>query len=447
MRNSIILILFTFVSSFFYSCTYDTPEPQNIYTAPPIEDIVMYEINIRCFSTSGDFQGIIDRLDSIQALGINTIWLMPITPVGELNSVGLLGSPYSVQNYTEVNPEFGSLDDFKNLVEEAHNRDIAIILDWVANHTAWDNPWITNTDWYTQDAYGNIISPLGTGWNDVADLNFTNDDMRVAMIDAMEYWVNETNIDGFRCDAADYVPFDFWQEANLALRGIKSDIIILAEGARDDHFTAGFDMNYAWDFYSTLKNVFINNYSATTIFTTHFEEISGIPEGKYKLRFTTNHDETAWDEPPVTLFNGIDGALAASVITLYMNGIPLLYNGQEVGCAINLPLFSATPINWSLNGDMLNTYEKLIALYKDHPSLRIGDITQYNNSFILAFKKSFGNEETLIIVNIKNTNKDFPIPAELIGTAWVNLMDDTDLLLNDNISLLPYEYKIWKRSI
>lgn len=446
MTHSKFLILFISFITFFYSCK-DEVEPTINYSTPAVEDIVMYEINIRCFSNTADFQGIIARLDSIQALGINTIWLMPIHPVGQLNSVGGLGSPYSVQNYTEVNSEFGSLVDFENLVIECHNRNIAVILDWVANHTAWDNPWIANTDWYTQDGSGNIISPLGTGWNDVADLNFSNDDMRVAMIDAMEYWVNETDIDGFRCDAADMVPFDFWADANLALRGIKSDIIMLAEGARDDHFTAGFDMNYAWDFYSTLKNVFINNYSATAIFTTHFSEMSGIPEGKFKLRFTTNHDETAWDEPPVSLFNGIDGALAASVITMYLNGIPLFYNGQEVGCAVNLPLFSATPINWTLNADMQNTYQKLISFYKDYSSLKMGDITQYNNAFILAFKKTFENEESLIIVNVKNINKDFPIPAELNGSTWTDLMSGSQITLDTNMNLLPYEFKILKRNI
>lgn len=270
--NTFFLLLFI---TTIFSCKDHEVEPEITYGTPTVDNIVLYEINIRCFSTTADFQGIIDRLDSIQKLGINTIWLMPIHPVGQLNSVGLLGSPYSVQNYTEVNSEFGGLVDFENLVSEAHKRNIAVIIDWVANHTAWDNPWITNTNWYTQDASGNIISPLGTGWNDVADLNFTNTDMRIAMIDAMEYWVNETGIDGFRCDAADMVPFDFWQDAILTLRGIKSDIIMLAEGARAHHFTAGFDMNYAWDFYATLKNVFINNYSATAIFTTHFDEIRG----------------------------------------------------------------------------------------------------------------------------------------------------------------------------
>ena len=169
----------------------------------------MYEINERALSQSGDFNGIIERLDEIKALSVNVIWLMPIHPIGEINTVN---SPYCVRNYLEVNPEFGSLTDLKKLVKEAHKRDIAVIMDWVANHTAWDNPWISNTSWYTQ-VNGEIIHPAGTNWLDVADLNYSNTEMRQAMISAMKYWIEDIYIDGFRCDAADWIPFDFWKQA------------------------------------------------------------------------------------------------------------------------------------------------------------------------------------------------------------------------------------------
>src|ERR1035437_1970268 len=257
---------------------------------PATEDIVMYEINPGAFSQQGNFTGITARLDTIKSLGINTIWIMPVFPIGVLKSIG---SPYCVRNYTQINPNYGTLEDLRNLVSEAHNRNIAVIIDWVGNHTSWDNPWIDNKSWYTEDANGNIISPAGTNWTDVADLNYSNSDMRFAMIKAMKFWALSANIDGFRCDAADYVPFDFWQQAIDTLQNMKGrNFILLAEGSRIDHFTAAFQLNYAWDFLTTLRNVFISGNPASQLFTTNTAEFLTVPSNKRKLRFTTNHDES-----------------------------------------------------------------------------------------------------------------------------------------------------------
>jgi len=192
-----------------------------------IEDIIMYEVNIRAFSNRGDFQGVIDRLDSIKSLSVNTLWLMPIYPIGKIKTVN---SPYCINEYTQVNSEFGTINDFNLLVEKAHKREMQVIIDWVANHTSWDHSWIQNKGWYTQNVNGNIIHPEGTNWQDVADLNFDNTEMRNEMIRAMKYWVLETNIDGFRCDAADFVPYDFWKQALDTLSSIKGkELILLAE--------------------------------------------------------------------------------------------------------------------------------------------------------------------------------------------------------------------------
>jgi len=343
--NSKILKFFLSIilSIFIFSCDKDNPTKPNDNDDPVMpdymvttENIVMYEVNIRAFSNSGTFQGVIDRLDSIKALGINTIWLMPIHPIGVTNTVN---SPYCVKNYTEVNPEFGSFNDFTTLVTDAHEKGISVIIDWVANHTAWDNPWISNKTWYTQDNSGNIIHPAGTNWQDVADLNYSNQEMRKAMIQSMKYWIENADIDGFRCDAADFVPFDFWKQVIDSLETLNRQLILLAEGSRSDHFNAGFQMNYSWDFYNSLKNVFCDDYSAMTLFYTNNSEYNNIPAGKHKLRFTTNHDESAWDETPMTLFNGKNGALAASVITIYLGGVPLIYGSQEVGVTETISFF------------------------------------------------------------------------------------------------------------
>jgi glycosidase len=446
IMKKIINLLFIFLA--FSSCKKE--EPNNHIDPPPsdttsfvipkTEDIVMYEVNLRALSATGDFQGVTGRLDEIKALGINVIWLMPIYPVGDSNSVN---SPYCVKNYKEVNPEFGTMNDFKTLVKKAHDLDMAVVLDWVANHTSWDNPWISHKDWYTQDGNGNIIHPPGTNWLDVADLNYSSQEMRLNMIESMKYWVTTTDIDGFRCDAADFVPFDFWKQAITALDSVSDkDLILLAEGSRADHFTAGFQMNYSWNFYGKIKEVFRQNTAASGLFTVHNAEYNGIPAGKQKLRFTTNHDESAWDATPMVLFNGENGALAASVITIYLGGIPLIYGSQEVGVEENIPFFSSAPVNWSLHPEMLRAYKDIINFYNGSDALKKGGLVSYPNADVLAFKHSFEQKEVLVLVNARNRVITYDVAAELENTSWKNAFDSSEITLPVSLDLGVYEYLV-----
>ena len=404
---------------------------------PETADIVMYEINLRAFSQGGDLQGVIDRLDELKELNVNVIWLMPIHPIGEVNSVN---SPYSVKDYKEVSSEYGTLADLRTLTDEAHSRGMAVVMDWIANHTAWDNPWIENTLWYTLDGSGDIVHPPGTNWLDVADLNFENSKMREAMIDAMVYWVLEANVDGFRCDYADGVPFDFWSTAIQEIEAIPDrQIIFLAEGDRDDHYAAGFDMTYGWSFYGALKNVF-NGSSAGNLYLTHNNEYSDIPSGNHKLRFTTNHDESAWDQTPMALFNGKDGALGASVITIFMGGVPLLYTGQEVGRVDNVPFFSNSPINWNDNPDMLQTYKDLMAFYAAAEAARFGTLVNFSDQNVVCFKRVSKGEELLVMVNARNNQVTFSLPEALQNSSWKNALDGTDVSLETEVNLDNYEF-------
>ena len=293
---------------------------------PAVEDVVMYQVNPRVFAPEKSFKAVERRLDSIQTLGINVVWFMPINEVGQEKSVN---SPYCVKDYKGVNPEFGTLDEFKALVATCHQKGMNVIIDWVANHTSWDNAWIANKEWYTQYEAGNIIFPAGTGWKDVADLNFDNQEMRLAMIEAMKFWVTEIGIDGFRCDAADFVPFDFWKQALDSLRAIpERSLLMLAEGKRRDHFDAGFDMNYSWEFLDSLRDVFVKDAPAQELFATDKAEYDTIPVGKVKLRFTTNHDESA-KMSPTKEFGDVRGSMAAFVLTTYLHGGALIYGSQE----------------------------------------------------------------------------------------------------------------------
>lgn len=415
---------------------YETP----FTDLPATSDVVMYEINERAFSVSGNLSGIVPRLDSIKALGVNVIWLMPINPIGVINTVN---SPYCVKNFLEVNPEYGNLEDLRKLVREAHARKMAVILDWAANHTSWDNPWIQHKDWYTQDASGNIIQPAGTNWADVADLNYNNAEMRLEMIKALKYWVLVANVDGYRCDAADYVPFDFWKQALDSLKQVPNrNLILLAEGARVDHFNAGFQINFGWSFFDKNVGVFKSNQSATGYYTTHRSEYSIILTGAQKLRFTSNHDKCAWEDTPLGFFGGKEASMSAFVISTYMGGVPLIYNGQEVGCPVKLPFFSRSPIDWTTNPDMFKDYQQVMSIRAAHPALRTGTLEDFSNADIAAFRRKTANDEVLVIPNTRNAVKIFNIPAALQNTTWQDAVSGANVTLDGSVSLGAYEYRI-----
>lgn len=451
--NQFALLFAVLIITLFAACKKDDIKPDEGNTGykqygtpfsnvPANDDIIMYEVNLRAFSSNGNIKGVIDRLDELKDLGINVIWLMPIHPIGEINSVN---SPYSVKNYKSVSSEYGSLLDLRKLTDEAHSRNMAVIIDWVANHTSWDNSWINNKSWYTQDASGNIISPAGTNWADVADLNFDNADMRLAMIDAMKYWVLEANIDGYRCDYADGIPADFWKQAFDTLAAIPNrDYVLLAEGNRADHFTSGFDLNFGFDFYGATKNVF-NGQAATTLFTVHNNDYASIPAGKHKLRYSTNHDESAWDNTPMVLFNGKKGALAASVLSVYVGGVPMIYTGQEVGRVSTVPFFSKSPINWSENPDMLQAYKGFLNFYAQSDIAKRGTSTPYNHFNVACFKKTLNNESILILTNVRNSAVDFILPNELKNTTWTDALTNTPVSLGTEIQLDNYQYLILKQ--
>ena len=407
-------------------------------SVPETGNIVMYEINLRAYSAAGNIQSIIADLDRLKDMSVNTIWLMPIYDEGELMAVH---SPYCIRDYYQVSDEYGSLQDLQQLTDAAHARNIAVVLDWVANHTSWDNGWITDhPDWYTQDADGNIIHPPGTTWTDVADLNFDNQDMRAQMIDAMKFWVLVGNVDGFRCDYADGVPFDFWQQALDSLRNIPDrTLIMLAEGDRDDHYTAGFDMTYAWDFYGTMQNVYSGS-AVSDLYATNNAEYAGVPAGDKKLRFTTNHDESAWNATPMVLFNGIDGAVAASVMTIFLNGVPLIYTGQETGNTANVPFFSNAPINWTLNPEMQLEYKQILNAYSGHQTARTGTLTTFSNADVYCIKKTLASDQFVVLVNARSADVTYTLPTALKDTEWTDAINGNSVSLGTELALTPYQY-------
>ncbi len=420
---------------------YDTP----FTNVPQIADVLMYEVNLSAFSATGNLKGVQSRLDSVKNLGVNVLWLMPIYPIGEVKGIG---SPYAVKNYTQINTAFGNLEDLRLLVKEAHKRNIAVMLDWVANHTSWDNPWIQNPSWYAKDAAGTIISPPGMNWNDVAELNYSSTAMRKEMIKSMTYWVLEANIDGFRCDYAEGVPTDFWKEAIDALRAIPNrKLIMFAEGAKKELLSAGFDMIFGWDFYTKLKDVMNNSKPASDLLAFNITDYNNVPEGKHILRWITNHDDGAWDDSPINIFKGQKGALAAFTLTSFMGGVPLIYNGQEIGYAGKIPFFSnnTTKIDWSMNPAILVAYKSLMAFRNSSNAIKRGTVEAFNAKDVVVFKKKYGTEEVLILVNVRNSKVLHDLPFSLTNTAWTNALTNENINLTTTLSLEPYTYLILKK--
>lgn len=427
------------------------------YTVPEPCDVVMYQVNPRVFSPDNSFLAVASHVDSIKALGANVVWFMPVCEIGRDGKSK--NSPYCVKDYTDVNPEYGSMDDFKAVIAKCHEKGMCVIMDWVANHSSWDNRWVAeHPEWYTQDEEGNIIHPAGTNWEDVADFNFDNPEMRLAMIDAMKFWVNEVGIDGFRCDAADFVPFDFWKQCLDSLRAIPDHkLLMLAEGGRKDHFDAGFEMNYAWSYMSVLRAVYGHRgpstgvpgngrwgrVTASALFEADAEEYDGIPEGCVKLRFTTNHDESD-KMSPIREFHGERGSMAAFVATVFIHGGPLIYGSQEVAYPGRINFFHYVPVDWTSNSGINSEYASLMALYHEHPALRKGKVVPYPDDSVLAFGRVCPEESILILDNLRQEYVDFSIPEEWAGRRCRDLMTGKTVVLSGNMGIDPYQYLIYK---
>ncbi len=371
-----------------------------------LRDGVIYELYPRNFSAEGNFAGVTARLDELKELGVNILWLMPINPIGEKMRKGTLGSPYAVRDYFGINPEYGTDADLKRLVKEAHQRGLKVIIDIVANHTAWDNVMMQHPEYYKQDASGKVIPPVAE-WTDVAGLNYGNPELRAYMIKMLQYWVDPAkfDLDGFRCDVAHMVPRSFWDEARAALEKVKPDIMMLAEASQPELLVQAFDIDYAWPFHGTLNNVLLNGAPASEMRRSWEESLRQFPKGSLHLRISDNHDEAR----AVARF-GIRGALAASVLMLTLDGVPLLYNGMEVGDATESgdpALFEKMPVFWKPKErpPLRKIYQELIQLRKQYAPFRSDRVIWLRNSDeanLITFMRLDDKDEFVVAINFSN---------------------------------------------
>ncbi|HEV8689387.1 MAG TPA: alpha-amylase family glycosyl hydrolase [Ideonella sp.] len=369
----------------------------------------IYEVNLRQFTPEGTMPAFQAHLPRLKAMGVDILWLMPLHPIGVKNRKGTLGSYYAVKDYTAVNPEFGTLADLKALVAEAHKLGMKVIIDWVANHTAWDHGWVTqHPDWYKKNASGQIYPvTFGEGehqeeWTDVVALDYRSPALRRAMIDAMAFWLREADIDGFRCDVASLVPTPFWEEARATLDRIKP-VFMLAESDAADLHARAFDMSYDWDLGDLMKAIAQGQATAADLAAQLRTPKKRYPADAYRMTFTTNHDWNSWQGSDSELYGPAFRTFAVLAATL--PGMPLLYGGQEGGLDKRVQFFEKDAIAWK-GYPLAALYTELFQLKHAHPALANGSaggaltIVDSPSPALFAFQRTLGDDRVTVVVNL-----------------------------------------------
>jgi alpha-amylase len=371
----------------------------------------IYEVNIRQYSPEGTFAAFASAMPRLKDMGIQTLWFMPITPIASKNRKGSLGSYYACSDYVTINPEFGTLDDFKALVKEAHQLGFKVIIDWVANHTGWDHVWCkSNPDWFKIDPLTGDFK-TASGMDDIIELDYDNPALRKAMIDAMIYWVKECDIDGYRCDLASWVQVDFWQEARPIVDAVKP-LFWLGEfdELESPEYGHVFDSSYSWKWMHKTREFYQNHLPLTTL-ESLLAQYSALRSSAMRAWFTTNHDENTWNGTEYEKYGNMAKALA--VFSCTWDGVPLIYNGQELPMlAKRLAFFEKDPIPWNGKFELHDFYKTILNLHASHPALRGGDPTVHtirikstDDAHVFIFLRRQGNREVLVILNLGYTPK------------------------------------------
>ncbi len=370
-------------------------------------DTNIYEVNLRQYTPEGTFDAFAKELPRLKDMGVEVLWFMPITPISKEKRLGTLGSYYACSDYKAVNPEYGTLDQFRELVKAAHDHGMKVIIDWVANHTGWDHRWTReHPDFYRRNLEGHFFDQHG--WADVIDLNYDNKDLWDAMQDAMSFWINECEIDGFRCDMAMLVPLEFWKKMRSELEK-KKKLFWLAE-CEETHYHEVFDATYTWKFLHTMEAYWRKE---TDLFglqavLQHYDTV--FPPQAMRAYFTTNHDENSHSGSEYERIGA--AALAFAVLCCTWNGIPLIYSGQELPLLKRLKFFDKDEIGWTGKYELHNFYKTLLHLRKSNPALRCGNpdshairILTNAGHFVLAFLRKKDERQVLVLINLSGDDK------------------------------------------
>lgn len=417
---------------------------KQVYNAPDwTKNANIYEVNLRQYTQEGTLKAFVKELPRLKEMGVDILWFMPIHPIGEKNRKGSLGSYYAVQDYKAVNPEFGTFDDFKMVVDEAHKLGMYVLLDWVANHTAWDNIWVEpHPEFYEKDENGELISPFD--WTDVIALDYSNQEMRAKMIDALKFWVAEADIDGYRCDVASEVPTEFWEEVRPQLQAIKP-VFMLAESEQPDLLESAFDMNYGWEFHHIMNQVAKGEKTPGDILDYLDREKEKTPERAYMMYFITNHDENSWNGTIKERLGDADEAMA--ILTWTLGGMPLIYSGQEAANEKRLEFFEKDAIDWK-DYSKAGFYRTLNELKHNHPAIWNGaqggefELMPTNqDDKVLAFKKKKGKSEVMVLLNLSDQTYEAVFNThDLVNYKPVMMNDFQPTMQINSFTMYPYGY-------
>lgn len=415
-----------------------------------IKSTNVYEVNLRQYTKEGTINAFLKELPRLKAMGVQTLWFMPITPIAKKNKKGSMGSYYACSDYTSVSPEFGTVEDFKAFVKEAHTMGFKVIMDWVANHTGWDHVWtITHPNYYEKDSATNDFK-IASGMDDIIELDYKNPDLRKAMIDAMQFWVKECDIDGYRCDLAFWVELDFWKEARAELEKTKT-LFWLAESdplEKPEYYEA-FDACYTWTWMHKTEDFYKKNQDIKILDSVLqcYDTAGG--KNKIKLWFTTNHDENSWNGTEYEKYG--DAALALAVFSFTWDGIPLVYSGQELPNKKRLKFFDKDAIEWNGTNQLESFYKILMVLKANNPALHTGEenvtttlIKTSTGKNVLAYFRKNGTKEVFVLLNLSNRAVKGVIDDKLISGQYKNVFTGTSAEVKD-FDLQPWEYRVFEK--
>ena len=414
------------------------------------KNATIYEVNLRQYTLEGTFKAFQQHLQRLKKMGVGILWLMPVNPIGEKNRKGTLGSYYSVKDFLGINPELGTLDDFKNLVNEAHKLGMRVIIDWIANHTSWDNNLITeHPDWYMHDSEGKIKSPV-KDWTDAAGLDYTQPGLREYMTNALIYWIDEADIDGYRCDVAGMVPVSFWNEAVPKLKKVKQ-VFMLAEWETPEMHDVAFDTTYSFDFYHLMNAIAKGEKNATEIDQLWEKETENYPLDALRLRFTSNHDENSWNGTEFERMG--EAAQTFAVLSFCVPGIPLVYSGQESASNLRLKFFDKDQIIWD-DYKLQDFYTTLIDLKKRNAALWNGaaggqmtKVTTDNDKDICAFTRIRGSCKLFAIFNLSSKQQAVKFITRNYFGSYMNIFTNESITFSEDtkLTMKPWEYLVLER--
>jgi 1,4-alpha-glucan branching enzyme len=424
----------------------------NISTPEWAKNAAIYQVNTRQFTVEGTFRAAEKHLPRLKELGVDILWLMPVHEIGRKNRKGSLGSPYSVRDYYSVNTEYGTKKDLRHFLEQAHKMGFKVILDFVPNHTSWDNPLTEqHPEWYARDWKGDFRPTPWWDWDDIIELDYGREGLRRYMTEAMKYWIRDVGFDGFRMDVAGFVPNDFWAQVRKELDQIKPVFMLAEWDTRDLHMEA-FDMTYAWSWWDAVQAAATGGQSLQPLFMYYSWNERAYPKEAIRMTFVTNHDKNAWEG---TMYENFGHALkAAIVLSVIGEGMPLIYNGQEAGNNRALAFFEKDPIEWKVNhiGDL---YRKLLRIMKENPALwhgkwggRMIRVPNDSEEKVLSFVRLKNGNKVFAVINFSDNEKSVRFQENLFTGKYLDAISgkEVELKNTEELHIEPGGYKIYVRS-